>query len=74
MNASHEYLARMSRDELPPPRAFWPVTLHDTDDGCFIPKDLKKYSVGANSVELDDGEPQDPCRSCATARWPSKST
>ena len=48
MNALHDYVIRMSKDELPPATAFWSLTLYDTKNGFFIPNDRKKYSVGEN--------------------------
>jgi hypothetical protein len=55
MNAMHDYVIRMSADEMPPAGAFWSVTLYDTENGFFIPNDRKKYSVGANAgMQLDD--------------------
>jgi hypothetical protein len=48
MNALHDYVIRMSPDEMPPHQAFWSVTLYDTVDGFFIPNDRDKYSVGEN--------------------------
>ena len=49
MDAMHDYVLRMSKDELPPATAFWSVTLYDLKDGFFIPNDRKKYSVGENA-------------------------
>ena len=55
MNAMHDYVIRMTADEMPPAGAFWSVTLYDTANGFFIPTDYKKYSVGANAgMQLDD--------------------
>ena len=55
MNAQHDYVIRMSKDELPPAEAFWSATLYDTENGFFIPNDHKKYSVGENGgMKLDD--------------------
>jgi len=55
MNAMHDYVIRMTADEMPPAGAFWSVTLYDTANGFFIPNDHKKYSVGANAgMQLDD--------------------
>ena len=55
MNAMHDYVIRMTPDEMPPAGAFWSVTLYDTENGFFIPNDRKKYSVGENAgMELDD--------------------
>jgi len=55
MNAMHDYVVRMKRDDLPPAKAFWSVTLYDTANGFFIPNDRKKYSVGENAgFKLDD--------------------
>jgi hypothetical protein len=49
MNALHDYVIRMTKDELPPAGAFWSLTLYDLDQGFFIPNDRKKYSVGENA-------------------------
>jgi hypothetical protein len=55
MNAKHDYVIRMSAKELPPAKAFWSVTLYDTQNGFFIPNDRKKYSVGENAgMKLND--------------------
>jgi hypothetical protein len=48
MNAMHDYVIRMKKDELPPAGPFWSLTLYDLDQGFFIPNDRKKYSVGEN--------------------------
>ncbi|VGO16650.1 hypothetical protein PDESU_05241 [Pontiella desulfatans] len=54
MNAMHDYVIRMTADELPPTKVFWSVTLYDLQNGFFIPNDLKKYSVGENAgMKLD---------------------
>jgi hypothetical protein len=49
MNAQHDYVLKMSRDELPPAKAFWSLTLYDLENGLFIPNDQMKYSVGENA-------------------------
>ncbi len=49
MNAQHDYVLKMSKDELPPATAFWSLTLYDQANGFFIPNDQKKYSVGENA-------------------------
>lgn len=49
MNAMHDYVLRMSKDELPPAKAFWSLTLYDLKNGFFIPNDRMKYSVGLNA-------------------------
>jgi hypothetical protein len=74
MNAMNDYVIRMTAEELPPAGAFWSLTLYDRDQRFFIPNDLKKYSVGANSgmqlnadggieifiaVEKPEGVPED---------------
>jgi len=48
MNAQHDYMIHMSKDEMPPAKAFWSMTLYDSANGFFIPNDRKKYSVGEN--------------------------
>ena len=55
MNALHDYVIRMNKDELPPAQAFWSLTLYDLQNGFFIPNERKKYSVGENAgMKLDD--------------------
>jgi hypothetical protein len=49
MNARHDYVIRMTKEQLPPAKAFWSVTLYDMQNGYFIPNDRKKYSVGDNT-------------------------
>jgi len=49
MNALHDYVIKMTKDELPPALAFWSVTLYDTKNGWFIPNKENKYSVGQNA-------------------------
>ena len=49
MNAQHDYLIKMTRDELPPAKAFWSFTLYDTRNGFFIPNLQNKYSIGENA-------------------------
>jgi hypothetical protein len=49
MNAQHDYVIRMTKDQMPPAKAFWSVTLYDLKNGFFIPNDRKKYSVGENA-------------------------
>ena len=48
MNAQHDYVIRMRKNEMPPAEAFWSGTLYDTQNGFFIPNEHKKYSVGEN--------------------------
>jgi hypothetical protein len=49
MNAQNDYMIRIGKDEMPPAKAFWSLTLYDSANGFFIPNDRKKYSVGENS-------------------------
>jgi hypothetical protein len=52
LNASNDYVIRMTKDELPPANGFWSLTLYDLANGFFIPNDRKKYSVGENAGML----------------------
>jgi hypothetical protein len=55
MNAQHDYVLKMSKEDLPPATAFWSLTLYDQAKGFFIPNDQKKYSVGENAgFKLND--------------------
>ena len=46
---------KISKDEMPPAKAFWSLTLYDSANGFFIPNDRKKYSVGENGgMKLDE--------------------
>jgi hypothetical protein len=49
MNAQNDYVIRMSKEAMPPAKAFWSATLYDLKNGFFIPNDRKKYSVGENA-------------------------
>lgn len=49
LNAMNDYVIHMTKDDLPPAKAFWSLTLYDTANGFFIPNDHKKYSVGENA-------------------------
>jgi hypothetical protein len=49
LNAMNDYVIRMTKDQLPPAKAFWSATLYDYQNGFFIPNDQKKYSVGENA-------------------------
>ncbi len=49
MNAQYDYVVKMTKDELPPAKAFWSLTLYDKANGFFIPNEQKKYSVGENA-------------------------
>jgi hypothetical protein len=55
MNAQHDYVIRMTKDQMPPFGAFWSLTLYDNKNGFFIPNERKKYSVGENAgMKLDE--------------------
>ena len=49
LNAQNDYVVHMNKDQLPPAKAFWSLTLYDSANGFFIPNDNRKYSVGENS-------------------------
>jgi hypothetical protein len=49
INAQNDYVIRMTKDDLPPAKAFWSLTLYDMKNGFFIPNEQKKYSVGENA-------------------------
>ncbi|MGD8930397.1 MAG: DUF1214 domain-containing protein [Lysobacterales bacterium] len=42
MNAQHDCVIRMSKDEMPPAEAFWSFTLYDTENGFFTPNERKR--------------------------------
>lgn len=49
INALNDYVVKMSKDEMPPAKAFWSLTLYDSQNGFFIPNEHNKYSVGENA-------------------------
>ncbi len=54
-NAQNDYVLKMSKEELPPAKAFWSLTLYDNANGFFIPNEQMKYSVGENAgFKLND--------------------
>lgn len=55
IDAKAHYVIRMTKDRLPPAKAFWSVTLYDANKGLFIPNRHHKYSVGENGgMKLDE--------------------
>ncbi len=52
-NALHDYVLHIDKDELPPAKIFWSVTLYDLKNGFFIPNDKKKYSVNNEGLKLN---------------------
>jgi hypothetical protein len=55
LNSQNDYVIHMTKDELPPAKAFWSFTLYDAQNGYFIPNDRKKYTVGENGgMKLND--------------------
>jgi len=55
LNAMHDYVLKMSKDELPPAKAFWSLTLYDQANGFLIPNEQMKYSIGENAgYKLND--------------------
>jgi len=48
LNSKNDYVIKMTKDELPPAKAFWSFTLYDAKNGYFIPNERKKYTVGEN--------------------------
>ena len=54
MNAQYDYVIHMTKDQLPPARAFWSFTLYDGERFLFIPNPANKCSVGENAgIKLD---------------------
>ncbi len=52
-NALHDYSLHISKDELPPAKA-WSVTLYDLKNGLLVPNDKNKHSTGIKeNVEGD---------------------
>jgi len=49
INAMNDYVIKMSKEYLPPAKAFWSLTLYDRANGFFIPNERKKYSIGENA-------------------------
>jgi uncharacterized membrane protein HdeD (DUF308 family) len=52
-NALHDYSLHISKDELPPAKA-WSVTMYDLKNGLLVPNDKNKHSTGIKeNVEGD---------------------
>ena len=53
--STNHYVIKMTKEEMPPAKAFWSFTLYDAEDGLFIENENYKYSVGENAgMQLDD--------------------
>ena len=45
LNAQHDYVIRMSKDEMPPANAFWSLTLYD-EHGFLVESPIGRYTIG----------------------------
>ncbi len=55
INSKGHYVIRMTKEQLPPAKAFWSATLYDSKKGLFIPNEHNKYSIGENGgMKLND--------------------
>jgi hypothetical protein len=51
LNGSHSYTVTFAKDQLPPVRGFWSLTLYN-EHHFFSPNDLKRYSLGTKNKTL----------------------
>jgi hypothetical protein len=57
LNGANHYTVTFAKDQTPPARAFWSLTLYDQDH-FFAPNEIDRYSLGNKSKNLvynDDG-------------------
>lgn len=45
LSGSSRYVVHMAKQDLPPVRAFWSLTLYD-QDGYFAPNEINRYAIG----------------------------
>jgi hypothetical protein len=51
LNGSHRYTVTFAKDQTPPVRGFWSLTLYN-EHHFFSPNDINRYSVGTKSKSL----------------------
>ena len=54
MNAQHDYVLRMDKDELPPATAFWSLTLYDAKNN-LVANSINRYAISSNSGGYKQG-------------------
>jgi hypothetical protein len=54
LNGAHNYTVTFSKDQLPPVRGFWSLTLYNQHH-FFSPNEMKRYSVGTKNKTLITG-------------------
>lgn len=45
LDGSHRYRMHFSKDQIPPVRAFWSLTMY-SEDGYFVPNPIKRFAIG----------------------------
>jgi len=77
-NGSNQYHMHFSKDQLPRVRAFWSISLYDSETGAFVENSIKRYSIGDRTVGLtynDDGsldiylQQNEPDEAALAANW-----
>lgn len=54
LNGENKYAVTFARDQFPPVRGFWSLTLYDQDH-FFAPNEIKRYSIGTKNKDLTLG-------------------
>ena len=54
LNGENKYTVTFARDQFPPVRGFWSLTLYDQDH-FFAPNEIKRYSVGTKNKDRTPG-------------------
>ncbi len=54
--AQHKYVLHFEKDEIPPVRAFWSMTMYKLPERLFVDNPINRYSVGDRTESLEYGE------------------
>jgi len=53
--AKHSYILRLSKENLPPAKYFWSVTMYDAKDRMLVENPINRYSIGNRTSGLKYG-------------------
>lgn len=56
LNGSQRYVLHFTKDQIPPVKAFWSITLYDTKTRLLVHNPIKRYSIGDRTKGLKYGK------------------
>ena len=53
--ATHNYVVRFTKEQIPPVEGFWSLTMYDRDSGMLVKNPIDRYSIGNRTKGLQFG-------------------